>query len=229
MKTNTIKHIFFDLDHTLWDFDKNSALTFEKIFKMNNVQIDIRQFLNVYEPVNLKYWKLYRDSEIDQTELRFGRLNETFGTLNYNIDEKLIPVLSEDYITHLTTFDHLFEDTIDVLNYLQSKYHLHIITNGFGDAQQKKMDVSKITHYFKTVTNADVAGVKKPNPIIFEYALNLAKAQKNESIMIGDSYEADVLGAMDVGLDAIFFNIRQMECEPHIKQIKQLKELKSYF
>lgn len=229
MKLKHIKHIFFDLDHTLWDFDKNSALTFDKIFKLNNVEVDINHFTKVYEPVNLNYWKLYRNSEINQEELRYGRLKDTFDALEFMVEDKVIHRLSEDYITHLTTFDHLFEDTIEILNYLQPNYQLHIITNGFGEAQEKKMKVSKITHYFKTVTNAEIAGVKKPNPIIFNHALKIAEAKPSESIMIGDNYEADVLGALDVGYDAIFFNYRRDEFESHIKQINELKELKKYF
>ena len=228
MKIKNIKHIFFDLDHTLWDFDRNSALTFEKIFKINNVEIDTSNFLSVYEPVNLKYWKLYRNSEINQDQLRYGRLKDTFHELDFKVDDTLIRLLSEDYITHLTSFNHLFEDTLDILNYLKDSYDLHIITNGFHEVQDKKLIGSNIAHYFKTVTNADNAGVKKPNPIIFEHALQLANALPKESVMVGDSYEADVMGAMQVGYEAIFFNYRKDVAEPNIKQISQLKELKKY-
>lgn len=228
MKINNIKHIFFDLDHTLWDFDKNSALTFGKIFKLNNVKLDIEYFLSIYEPVNLNYWRLYRNSEIDQDQLRYGRLRDTFNAMNFVVEDNLIHALSEDYITYLTTFDHLFEDAIEILNYLYQNYQLHIITNGFTEPQQKKLQISNITHYFKTVTNAEMAGVKKPNPIIFRHALDSAKATAEESIMIGDSYEADVLGALGVGCDAIFFNYRKDETYPNIKTITQLIELKLY-
>lgn len=228
MKIKNIKHIFFDLDHTLWDFDRNSALTFEKIFMLNKLEIDTPRFLSIYEPVNLNYWKLYRNSEIDQEQLRYGRLKDTFNALEFTVDDEVIHLLSEDYITYLTTFDHLFEDTIDILDYLLPNYQLHIITNGFSEAQRKKLQVSNIAHYFKTVTNAEMAGVKKPNPMIFKHALQLANAKPEESIMIGDSYEADVLGALEVGYDAIFFNYRKEEFEPHIKQVNQLKELKDY-
>lgn len=228
MKIKNIKHIFFDLDHTLWDFDKNSALAFDKIFKLNNVEVDIHRFISIYEPVNLNYWKRYRNAEIEQEQLRYGRLKDTFSALEFIVEDKLIYQLSEDYITHLTTFDHLFEDTIDILNYLQLNYQLHIITNGFSEAQDKKLQVSNITHYFKTVTNAEMAGVKKPNPMIFHHALQLANAKPEESLMIGDNYEADVLGALEVGYDAIFFNYREDDYEPHIKQIKKLIELKKY-
>lgn len=228
MKIKNIKHIFFDLDHTLWDFDKNSALTFDKIFKLNKVDIDVQNFLSIYEPINLNYWRLYRDSEINQDELRYGRLRDTFNAMAFEAEDGLIHLLSEDYITHLTTFDHLFENAIDILNYLHPNYQLHIITNGFSEPQQKKLEISNITHYFKTVTDAEMAGVKKPNPLIFKHALQLANACPKESIMIGDSYEADVLGAMAVGCDAIFFNYRNEKTEPHIKSVTQLLELKMY-
>jgi putative hydrolase of the HAD superfamily len=228
MKNKAIKHVFFDLDHTLWDFDKNSALTFDKIFKLHNVGVDLESFLKVYEPLNLKYWKRYRNDEIDKIELRYGRLRDTFDEINFNVEDGLINSLSTDYIEHLSSFNHLFEGTMDLLEYLHPKYQLHIITNGFEEAQLKKMNSSAITAFFKTITNAEVAGVKKPNPIIFNYALKIAKAEPNESIMIGDNYEADVLGALNVGYDAIFFNYRDDETEPHIKQIRHLSQLKQY-
>lgn len=228
MKNRTIKHVFFDLDHTLWDFDKNSALTFDKIFKMHQVGVNLDTFLEVYEPVNLQYWKRYRDDEIDKIELRYGRLRDTFDAINFTVEDALIQHLSTAYLEHLSSFNHLFEGTIELLQYLQPKYQLHIITNGFEEAQLKKMNSSAITSFFKTITNAELAGVKKPNPIIFNYALNIAEAQSEESIMIGDNYEADVLGALNVGYDAIFFNYRNDHTEPHIKQVKHLSQLKSF-
>lgn len=228
MKIKNIKHIFFDLDHTLWDFDKNSALTFNKIFDLNKVELDVERFLGIYEPVNLEYWKRYRNSEIDQEQLRYGRLKDTFDAMGFRVEDAMIQLLSEDYIAHLTTFNHLFEDTLEILEYLHPNYQLHIITNGFEEAQQKKIVGSNLTHYFATITNAERAGVKKPNPQIFDYALKLANAKPEESLMIGDNYEADVLGALQVGYDAIFFNYRNDDSESHIKQIRQLSELKLY-
>ncbi|HLT32791.1 MAG TPA: YjjG family noncanonical pyrimidine nucleotidase [Aquaticitalea sp.] len=228
MKINNIKHIFFDLDHTLWDFDRNSALTFDKIFRLHQMEVDMTRFLSIYEPVNLDYWKLYRNSEIDKDKLRYGRLKDTFDRMECVISDERIYLLSEDYMTHLTTFNHLFEHTIDILDYLEPNYGLHIITNGFEDAQYRKMKGSNITHYFKTVTNAEMVGVKKPNSLIFDHALRLANARPDESIMVGDNYEADILGALEVGYDAIFFNYRKDESEAHIKQINCLSELRKY-
>lgn len=228
MKIEKIKHVFFDLDHTLWDFDKNSALTFDLIFKLHKMDVNLERFLEVYEPVNLRYWKRYGNNEIDTLELRYGRLRDTFNEISFAVDDILISELSLSYIKHLSSFTHLFEGALDLLQYLQRKYELHIITNGFEDAQLKKMNSSAITSYFKTVTNAELAGVKKPNPIIFDYALNSAKARPHESVMIGDNLEADIHGALRAGYDAIFFNYRADVTDASIKQIKHLSELKNY-
>ena len=228
MKIENIKHVFFDLDHTLWDFDKNSSLTFQKIFELHRVELEINEFIKVYEPINLKYWKLYREEQIDKASLRYGRLKDSFDLLNFQADDELIHQLSVDYIEHLASFNHLFEGTLDLLDYLHPKYELHIITNGFEEVQLRKMTSSNITKYFKTITNSEMAGVKKPNPIIFNHALEVAKAKPHESIMIGDSYEADILGALNVGYDAIFFNYNNQTIEAKIKQVKDLLEIKMY-
>lgn len=224
----TITDVFFDLDHTLWDFEKNSALAFETVFKEQNLVIDMDAFLSIYIPMNREYWERYRKDEITQKELRFGRLKDTFDLLKFDIDDNSIVLLAEQYIYYLPTFNHLLEGTIEILDYLKTKYNLHIITNGFAEVQEIKMNNSYITHYFKTITNSQMAGVKKPDSFIFEYALNLAKTKKENSIMIGDCIEADVQGALDAGLDAVFFNEANMPVKENIKQINHLLELKKY-
>lgn len=228
MKNKKITDVFFDLDHTLWDFDKNSALTFEKIFKMNAINVDSKEFLSYYEPINLKYWKLYREEKIDKASLRFGRLNDAFLAIDTVLEKELIYKLSEDYIAHLTSFNYLFENTIEILDYLSLKYSLHIITNGFEEVQQKKMINSKIDHYFKTMTNSEAVGVKKPNPKIFDYAIQLANTKVDQSIMIGDNYEADILGASNIGMDTIFFDSKNQSLDGNIKQIDNLIHIKKY-
>ena len=226
---DTIRHIFFDLDHTLWDFDTNSALAFDRIFKSDYPTINTEQFLEKYVPINRACWRLYEVDKITHQELRYERLKQTFDAIGYTVSDEQIEKIAEDYIHYLPEFNHLFVDAIDTLNYLKDKYELHIITNGFTQTQFKKISNSSLTHYFKTITNSEMAGAKKPNPIIFQHALEKAKAQKNESIMIGDSMEADVVGALDFGMKAIFFNPNQMEAENSILQITTLAELKSIF
>ncbi len=216
------------MDHTLWDFDKNSALTFDKIFRQHQLDIVLEDFLKFYEPINLEYWKLYREERIDKASLRYGRLSDTFEKIGFNSNDALINRLSEDYITNLSSFNYLFEGTISILDYLQTKYRLHIITNGFAEAQQKKLENSKIDGYFLTVTNSEMVGVKKPNPKIFNFAIESADVLPENSLMIGDNLEADVMGALDFGMDAICFNIHDQTLNNDIKQIKNLLELKQY-
>jgi YjjG family noncanonical pyrimidine nucleotidase len=223
-----IDHVFFDLDHTLWDFEKNSALAIETIFKKHEIKVDLQLFLFHYVPINIKYWEWYRVDKITQFELRLGRLKETFQLLNYEIDDEKIIFLSEEYIEYLPKFNYLFDGAIEILDYLKPKYNLHIITNGFHKIQDNKLKNSNIAHYFKTITNSELAGVKKPNPLIFEYAIAEANAAKTNSIMIGDCIEADVNGALNFGMDAILFSIDPSISYTNIKQISHLLELKKH-
>lgn len=228
MKINGITDVFFDLDHTLWDFDKNSELAFAKIFKINAIQVDLNEFLLHYRDINFQYWKLYRDAKIDKDVLRYGRLKDTFLAANVFVDEAMIKQLSNDYITYLTDHNYLFEHTIEILDYLSKKYHLHIISNGFEEVQSRKLTKSNIHHYFKTITNGEDIGVKKPHPKIFHYALEKAQTEVHRSIMIGDGYEADIEGALNVGMDVIYFDTNHIKNETTVKQISGLIELKKY-
>jgi putative hydrolase of the HAD superfamily len=162
-----LQHVFFDLDHTLWDFEKNSELAFQKVFAVNNIQLGLHDFLAVYKPLNIKYWKLYREEKISKSELRYGRLKKTFDAVNYSISDNLIDIIAIQYLNSLPEFNHLFEDTIEVLDYLKTKYTLHIITNGFEEIQSKKLVNSKINHYFDQIITSESVGVKKPNPKVF--------------------------------------------------------------
>ena len=222
-----IKHIFFDLDHTLWDFDKNSKLTFQQIFDEQKINVTIDEFLKVYMPINLKYWRLYREDKIEKEELRYKRLKDTFTELNFNASDTLIHKISEDYIHYLPNYNHLIEGTIEVLEYLQGNYKLHIITNGFEEVQNLKLEKSGIKKYFDQIITSECVGVKKPNSKIFEYAFEKANALANESIMIGDSYEADVLGALKVSMLAIYFSLEKKQ-EQGVLVISSLTELKQY-
>lgn len=223
-----IDHVFFDLDHTLWDFEKNSALAIETIFNKHAINVDLQLFLFHYVPINIKYWEWYRVDKITQLELRLGRLKDTFELLNFEIDDDKIIFLSEEYIEYLPKFNHLFDGAIEILDYLKPKYNLHIITNGFQEIQDNKLINSNIDHYFTTITNSEMAGVKKPNPKIYDYAITEAKASKSNSIMIGDCIDADVKGALNFGMQAILFNIDPSKSYDNIKQVSHLLELKNH-
>ncbi|HEY4616624.1 MAG TPA: YjjG family noncanonical pyrimidine nucleotidase [Flavobacterium sp.] len=228
MKIKHIEDIFFDLDHTLWDFDRNSELTFENIFQRNHPSVEIKTFIEKYVPINKACWELYQYDKISHADLRYIRLKHSFDAINYAVSDEQIECISQEYIELLPDNNNLFDGTFEVLDYLNKDYNLHIITNGFADVQFRKIKNSNLAGYFDTITNSEMAGVKKPNPIIFEYALELAKAKKENSIMIGDSLEADIKGALAIGLDAIFFNESNIVVEHGVKQVNHLLELKKY-
>ena len=224
----TITDVFFDLDHTLWDFDKNSEMAFDRIFRSKFPEIKIKNFIGKYAPINQACWKLYQNDQITHIELRYNRLKFSFDALNMEISDENINEIANDYIEFLTDNNHLFDGAIEVLEYLKPKYKLHIITNGFANVQDKKINNALLSGYFSTITNSELAGVKKPNSIIFDYAVKVANASKENSIMIGDCLDADINGALNAGLDAIFFNEKRIEAPGNIKQINHLLELKKY-
>ena len=225
---NTITDIFFDLDHTLWDFDKNSVLAFEKIFIQSHPTINSQTFTEIYAPINQACWKLYQVDKITHEELRYNRLKQSFDAINYLISDEEIHKISNDYINFLPNYNQLFDGAIEILEYLKPKYNLHIITNGFAEVQSKKIANSGLGNYFKTITNSEMAGVKKPNPKIFEFALSLANANLENSIMIGDCIDADVKGAINFGMKAILFSQTKIQIAKNIQQINHLLELKKH-
>lgn len=222
-----ITDIFFDLDHTLWDFDANSVLAFDKIFKEQHPTLDTNQFVEVYAPINQACWKLYQVDKMTHEELRYQRLKQSFEALQYEISDEAIDKIAHDYIAFLPDNNQLFDGALEVLDYLFPKYNLHIITNGFAEVQFKKMANSGLESYFKTVTNSEMAGVKKPHRNIFEFALSLAKVDKENAIMIGDCIDADVRGAIEFGMEAILFDEKKLHAGATFKTIHHLTELKN--
>ncbi len=224
-----IKHVFFDLDHTLWDFDRNSVLAFDKILKQANVRVDFDDFIREYKPINAKYWKKYREEKVTKEDLRYYRLKDTFDQLNYEIKDQLIDFLSVEYIRQLPNFNYLFEGTIELLDYLKEKYYLHIITNGFEEIQSLKMKKSGIYDYFNEIITSESVGVKKPNPKVFEFALSRAEAEPSSSVMIGDNLEADIEGALNCKMEAIHFNPdNNLHIPKNIPSVNHLLEIKRY-
>ncbi|MGB5646827.1 YjjG family noncanonical pyrimidine nucleotidase [Muriicola sp.] len=228
MYRELVTDVFFDLDHTLWDFEKNSALTFQKIFEEHNVRVELEDFLREYVPVNLAFWKLYRENKIQKEALRYLRLRKVFDSLKYPIDDLLITLLADAYIEHLSTYDHLLPYSREILNYLKPTYRMHIITNGFEEIQAKKLRNSNIHGYFEQVINSEMAGVKKPDPFIFQLALERTGVLPNRALMIGDNLEADIIGARAVGFHTIHLNVHKDPLHKHGEIIDDLREIKLY-
>jgi putative hydrolase of the HAD superfamily len=220
-----VQHIFFDLDHTLWDFEKNSGATFKAIFKELDFVFSLDSFLDFYNPINHYYWKQYRENKISEVELRYLRLEKTFEKMKVPFTSGLIAQVSERYIQQLSSHTALFDHTDTVLDYLSSKYKLHIITNGFEHVQQRKLENSGIAHFFEVVLTAEKVGVKKPHPEIFLSALKKAEVLPENALMIGDSLEADIQGALKLGMQAIHFNSHNEDHHNECLIIDQLSDL----
>jgi putative hydrolase of the HAD superfamily len=222
-------HIFFDLDHTIWDFDKNAEETLRELFVIHQLEelglSSADSFIEVYTRNNHRLWREYHLGNISKEELRNARFNETFLELGMQPD--LVPVGFEDeYVRLCPTKTNLFPHAHETLAYLASKYTLHLISNGFKESQSVKINGTDIGKYFQHVIVSEMAGANKPDKAIFEYSLNLAGATKTESLMIGDSLEADVYGALNFGMDAIYFNpFNQPQPHDVPVQITHLKEL----
>ena len=224
-KIKGITDLFFDLDHTLWDFEKNSSITFDNLLKKYKIDIGLNEFLKIYMPINFSYWKLYRDEKITKEFLRHNRLKSAFQKLNLHVEDKIIDQISDDYVLALPDNNFLIKDTFLILDFLKKKYKLHIITNGFTEVQNKKMINSNMRKYFSCIIDSETDGVKKPNIKIFNYALNVSKAKAANSLMIGDNLEADILGALNAGFHAIHFNNNSEPTHKHCMIINELKTL----
>ncbi len=224
-----ITDVFFDLDHTLWDFEVNSKVAFEAIFKTHKIPVNMEKFLNYYVPINFKFWKLFRDEKITKETLKFGRLKETFEILKINVSKEQIELLATDYLLELPNSNVLFDGTHELLQYLKEKgYTLHIITNGFKKVQEKKLENSNINEYFDQVITSENVGVKKPNPLIFKEALRKANVTTANAIMIGDNWEADIMGAKNIGMDVVYCNFNQQPVGENIKSVNNLFEIKQF-
>lgn len=226
MKLQHITDVFFDLDHTLWDFEKNSAVAFQTIFKNHQLPIAVDDFLVVYPKINKHYWELFREDKITHDELRYLRLKESFKALQVEVLDDVINKMAVEYIELLPMSTILYPDALEVLDYLFKRYNLHIITNGLKAVQLKKIEGSGIFKYFKTITDSESTGYKKPNPIIFTHALN--GLNPSNCVMIGDCIEADVKGALNAGMHAIHFDEFFEATHQQTIIINKLAQLKNY-
>lgn len=228
-----IQHIFFDLDNTLWDHRKNAYLTIKDLFEKQeitlNYSINFDEFHTIYHEINESLWEKIRDGIIDKEYLRKHRFYDTFKHFGVD-DEALSEYFEEHFLDKILNHNELVEGAQYILDYLKSKeYTLHIISNGFKEVTERKCILSGIASHFNTITSADDVGVRKPNPKIFEYALGLANATKEESILIGDDWIADVIGAQNFGMDVIFFDaLHENKKEENLKTIQHLLQIKEY-
>lgn len=226
----TYTHLFFDLDHTLWDFDKASRESLIELYDSYQIErltgAAIDRYLEVFYAVNTEFWNLYNHDRITKEEIRDTRFPLIFERLG--VDPLTAPKqLGPDYLAITPTKPYLIAHALEALEYLSSRYQLHIITNGFDQTQATKLSSAQIDRFFLTVTTSETTGHKKPSPVIFQHALKVAQAQLADSLMIGDNLNTDVAGALQIGMDALYFSNGQEVKEdiPHITCLSQLRKV----
>ncbi|MEP7268670.1 MAG: YjjG family noncanonical pyrimidine nucleotidase [Saprospiraceae bacterium] len=228
------KHLFFDLDHTLWDFEKNSFHAFERMFDDLQLQeslgIDFETFHSKYTIHNTYYWNLYSVGGINQTELKWRRMYETLKDFAHADLEKA-KSMSATYLEFLPESKQLFPHTREILEYLKGRsYMLHILSNGFELTQHRKLKNSKIDTYFEHVITSEACGYVKPDARIFDYSISKANTSNQESIMIGDSPEADLQGALNAGMESVFVDHHAVDTEvKYTYKVNSLVELEEIF
>lgn len=227
------KHLFFDLDRTIWDFETSSRKAIKNLFNKYKISgkagVKFENFLKKYREINSMLWDLYRKGEIKKEFLNIERFRLTLK--EFGIDDALLAGdFANDYVSIPPGKPYLFDGAIEMLDDLKPHFAMHIVTNGFDEVQRKKLRFSKLDHYFKTVVTSEEAGYKKPSPGIFRYALEKAHARPEESIMIGDDYKVDIIGAKEVGIDQVYCNYTG---QPHKNgityEVDSLPKLKHIF
>ncbi len=226
------RHLFFDLDRTLWDFEKSAMEAFHEMYQLHTLdKLGIPEadtFHTVYQEHNRLLWDKYRVGKIEKSELMWKRFY--LALLDYNVDNKELAIaLGNDYVRISPLKVNLFPHAMEILAYLHPSYHLHLITNGFQEVQEVKLKSSGMDRYFEDLITSEEAGVKKPEAGIFSYAFQKTNSLPENSLMIGDDYEVDILGARNMGMDQVFFDPEQHFAQNgstyKIKDLIELKEI----
>lgn len=222
------KHIFFDLDDTLWDFEANSSFVLNTIFSdyflEEKLNTDFHTFYKSYKQINDDLWVSYYKKEIDKTYLRNNRFHITFQKFGYdNYSENL--KVTEEYLEKSPYGKQLKQGCIETLDYLKEKYHLHIITNGFKEVQNIKLDTTGLRPYFKEIIISEEHSLTKPDEKIFRIAESFSGSTPSDSVMIGDNFQSDITGALNAGWKALW--LTESNTSENVLSISNLNELKS--
>lgn len=226
------KHIFFDLDHTIWDFETNSQKALQQIFaeeKLAELGVpSFEQFHIAYKPINDRYWSKYHNGYATKEQVRVNRFTETMAEFGVN-DTALAQRMADSYVTLSPKMTALFPDAFETLKYLQSKYSLHLITNGFAEVQWIKIENSGLRPFFEHIIISEEVGTQKPDKQIFEIAMNRAFTSAEECIMIGDNFNTDIVGARNAGMDQVYFNPKRNRIKDKVTYVvNSLNELKRF-
>jgi len=223
------EHLFFDWDHTLWDFETNSRQVLNNIFYEYNLRqfgiLSPEHFMDVYMPINYRMWKMFREGEIDTQTVKYKRFEETFKEFGV-LDMELVMDVKSYYLNGLPLGGALMPNVVETLTELKGQFQMHVVTNGFLEVTEHKIKHSDIGSFFQTILSAEEVGVLKPNPAVFYEAFKRSGATAENSLFIGDNLIADVQGAQSVGMHQVYFNPeKEAHNETPTFEISDMKEL----
>ncbi len=226
------KHLFFDLDHTLWDYESNSRDTLEELFhhfELKRHHFSVAEFIEQFEKTNHKLWDLFNRGHIDKSYIRNKRFIQIFEA--FGLSQEEVPItLSDQYLAQCPLKTKVIPHSFETLHYLSGNYQLHILTNGFSTIQKTKLEAAKLAPFFDLIIHAESTKFKKPQVEIFNFAVNQTNAAKHECIMIGDNLKTDILGARNAVMDQVFFNPKSYKHDVEVTyEVKCLSELRSIF
>lgn len=224
--------LFIDLDDTLFDFRQASRMSFHETYDLLGYERffeSFEHFLQIYEPRNRELWVLYGKGEIDKATLNRLRYSYPLEAVGHP-DEELAARFCTEALSRIPHKNVLIPGAIELLEYLHPRYDMFILSNGFQELQSQKMATTGLSKFFKRLILSDEIGINKPNPELFHYALEVSGARKESSIMIGDMFETDIVGAANIGLDQIFVNItgaKGLAFEPtyEVNNLLQIKDI----
>jgi len=224
------KAVFFDLDHTLWDFDLNSQFAITELFhdhKLDELGISgPADFISVYREINKSMWDEFHRNTITKETLRSGRFSKALSAFGIQ-NSQLAETLASNYTRICPVKTNLFPGALEILKYLSEKYSLHIITNGFREVQYLKIRNSGLEPFFKNIHISEEIGFKKPEPEIFNYAVRQSGTIHEKCIMIGDNLDTDIAGAENAGIDSVYFNPLNIDAGRKVlHEINHLDQLK---
>lgn len=228
------KHIIFDLDHTLWDYETAARQTLGAIFlelelSQITTNLNVESFLKLFFEINKELWQAYNLGIITSDELRETRFKKIFQQVNIEISDELNQKIYQTYSQSGPKQPYLMDGALEVLEYLQNHYMLHILTNGFYENQIIKLESSNIKHFFEHIITPEKSGYKKPHPQAFHFTLEQIGTDEKSCLMIGDNLDTDIKGAKEIGLDHVFFNDKKMKHQSEVqREINHLIELKEF-
>jgi len=204
---NNVTHLFFDLDHTLWDYETNATLALQHVMQQFELHqhIEEKKFLHAYKQVNEKMWHQYNLGKIDRSDIQKYRFAEILRLLNVVIPYQPLE-LHECFVARCCAQPHLMPGAMEAMHYLNEKYSLSIITNGFDEPQAAKLKASRIDHFFDVVVTSETTGARKPDKSIFHHAMAQVNSLPANSVMIGDNPNTDIRGGESAGMRTIFYN-----------------------